>query len=66
MLVHIKKLLGRMTGIQFPTGLEETEHSPLTKPLCSDKVLISTADQEQGQVIIPIEFESFKNKRFAL
>ena len=57
MLVHISKLLGRMTGIQFLTGLDKTEHSPLIKPLCSDRMLISADDKEQRQLRFNFEFD---------
>ena len=66
MLVHISKLLGRMTGLRQPGELETTEHSPLTKPLCSVKVLISTADQEQEQLILPSKYDTVLKRKNAL
>ena len=66
MLVHISKLLGRMTGIQFPTGLEKTEHSLLIKPLCSDRMLISAGEQEQEQLILPFTYDNALKRENAL
>ena len=60
MLVHISKLLGRMTGIQFSAGLEETEHSPLTKPLCSGSMLLTADEQEQEQLCLPFRYVDLK------
>ena len=50
MLVHVSKLLGRMTGIQISTGLEKTEHSPLSNPLLSDRMQLTADEQEQEQI----------------
>ncbi len=55
MLVHVSKLLGRMTGIPVLEGLEITEHSPLSNPLLSVKVLTLADEQEQEQIAADYE-----------
>ena len=67
MLVPISQLLGRMTGIQKNTGLEKTEHSPLSNPLFYDSVLLTAADQEQEQIAEDwIRYEASFRKENAL
>jgi len=56
------QILGRMTGIQFPTGLERTEHSPLIKPLCSARMQLVAGEQEQEQFRITFEDTPLKQK----